>query len=49
MYLAPELRRQYLIDPKYSKDGNLIANYDPLKTDAYSLGCVILQVVLGLD
>jgi serine/threonine protein kinase len=35
MYLAPELRRKL-------NEGKMDANYDAKKTDAYSLGCVIL-------
>ncbi len=27
----------------------MIAKYDPRKSDSYSLGCVILQVLLGLN
>ncbi len=43
MYLAPELRKQ-LEDPNknYDEQGYIIANYDPRKSDSYSLGCVIL-------
>ncbi len=40
-YLAPELKRQYA-EEKYDKEGRMIANYDVQKTDAYSIGCVIM-------
>ncbi len=47
-YMAPELFG-YIQSPKFDEKGHLITKYDPKKTDAYSLGCILLQVFLKIS